>query len=250
MLEKNKNLEKQNSKIRKILKWVGILFIIFGVLIPIILILKGFTAVGYSLPAFFGITKTFTPGFIALGIILILIEKILKKPTPKTKILLIIFIILLIPFVFKATVGTIVGCNSVKENTIIKQGATEVSEERLKEITDKAVVLNDANECKKLLPFHFLPPFLASRLLPDFCNPYPITGITITKRWGSMGPLYHIYVEGFTDCVAEVAKKKGVQICEEFGPFIETDPSGWSLSYPFDKDKCEQEVYLQRNLQY
>ena len=43
MSEENKNLEKQNSKIGTILKWIGILFIVFGVLIPVILIFMGFS---------------------------------------------------------------------------------------------------------------------------------------------------------------------------------------------------------------
>jgi len=233
------------STMRKVLKIIfislGIVFIIIGVLAPIILfIMVG--GMGWWLPIVFGVLQDYTPAFIGLGIVLILIGEILKNPTLWKKIILIIFIIFTLPFIFKATVGTAVGYNSRKENTVTRDGATEISEIKLKKITERAVTLGDANECKKLLPFYFLPPSIASRLLPSFYNPYPITGIT--KESWSIGPLYHIYVEGFTECVSEVAKKKGVQICEGFGPFIEEELPGWSLSYPFDKEECEHKVYL------
>jgi len=246
MEEENKNLESRKLKIRKILNWIfvglGIIFIIIGILAPIALFIMA-GGMGWWLPIIFGVLQDYTPAFIGLGIVLILIGEILKKSTLRKKIILIIFIILTLPFIFKATVGTAVGYNSTKENTITKDGETEFSEVRLKEITEKAVALEDTKECKKLLPLYFFPPFIASRLLPSFYNPYPITGI-IKKSW-SIGALYDIYSDGLTKCVTEVAKKKkDKNICKEsLGPFIESGLPGYSLSYPFKKEECEYEFY-------
>jgi hypothetical protein len=244
MLEENRNLENPYSKKRTILKWIfiglGVFFIVIGVLAPIILLMMA-GGQGWWLPLIFGVLQEYTTAFVGLGIILIIIGGIIKKPTLRKKIILIIFIILSFPFIFRATVGTIVGYSSINKNTVARDGITEVSEERLKEVTDKALALENPNECKKLLPFYFFPPFLASRLLPSFWNPYP--NVSITKTSWSIGPLYHIYVEKFTECVSEIAKKKrDVKICEEFGPFIEEGLPGWSLSYPFDREECESKV--------
>jgi len=53
MLNENKNLEKDNSKARKVLKWLGIFFIASGILIPVIFIIFIFISAGGESYLFF-----------------------------------------------------------------------------------------------------------------------------------------------------------------------------------------------------
>jgi len=244
MSEENKNLEKPYSKKRTILKWIfiglGIFFIAIGVLAPVILFIMA-GGMGWWLPVIYSVAFDYSPVFIFLGIISILIGSIFQKASLIKEILLILLIILSIPNIFKTTIGTFVGYRWEKNTLVSTSEGTEVSKEKLTEITNKAVLTENPAECKKLFPFSSLPPYIASRLLPESFNPYthPFDGALtaifpfIPSKGYARGPLWYILRDPFTECVAEVAKKKkDTKICEL--------PDS---SYPFDKKECEYKIY-------
>jgi hypothetical protein len=235
----NKNLENPYSKKRKILKWIfiglGVFFIVIGVLAPIILFIMA-GGQGWWLPVIFGVAFDYSPAFIFLGIILILIGSIFQKASLIKKILLILLIISSIPNIFKATIGTFIGYRWEKNILFITgEGITEVSKEKLTAIINKASSEENAAECKKLLPFPSFPSSAASRLLPEFFNPYiypsgsALTAIFpfIPSQGTACGSLCYILRDPFAECVAEVAKKKkDPQLCKNF------------YGYPINEGHC------------
>jgi hypothetical protein len=221
MPEENRNLERPRLKIiRKITKWSGIFLIA-------IVIAGGLGGgLGLLLILFNG------PAILGLGIILILIERILKKP-PLREIIILLFIFIVVIIFASRSFLLIVGDLLVKI-------AAKTTDSRIGKITAEAVKSKNPEECYKILPEGLIP----KRLLKFIPMPYTKedwhehlekciipTAIaandeTLCEKFPPPSYGEPGFGESIAKCKAKVAvEKKDRTICEKIGntPILESE---------------------------
>jgi len=207
-------------KIRKILKWGGVFLIVIGILLSIFLFVGAGALIGiFALVLIY----FYAPAFIGLGIILILIERILRKPSLWKIIIFSVFIIVSLIF-------TIPSILRIAGEFVVGRAKATVNS-RIDKITAEAVRLRNPEECLNIYPDTLLPKSL-SKFIP---TPYQ-KGDKIWRR-----PL--------EKCITTTAiAVDDIAICEKFS-FLE-DPFTLHMYGDISSEltgRCKAAVAVKRN---
>jgi len=227
MTEENKSLGKIFI-IRKILKLFGIFIIVIVLLFPIYCLVVGGLGGGLGLLLVF----IYGPAILGLGIILILIERILRKPSLR-EIIILLFIFIVVIIFASRSFSSVLG-------DFIVDIAAKTADSRIGKITEEAVKFENPEECYKILPEGLIP----KRFLKFIPMPYTKedwyrhlepciikTAITandetLCEKFPPPSQGHRGFGDSIAKCKALVAvQKREKSICEKIGstPILESE---------------------------